>query len=398
MSSYIPFVNSSKDCNRVLKLYSDAPVIRVSLQGMGGLLSATSRTPKVWIDVSADAFHHSKARLEQGEWWKAGSQNGYLQQFENAHCLLDPPSIQKPNKTSVSKLVRSMLEAARQHNPAWISIPQIPFTSDNERNKVNRALASSAAEWKVGASFQGKLILPAIFTHQRQLIQKQLRDTKLKLVLDCYRRANADGVWVVDSSLNDQEGSSSLDRRFRTLIQFHEALRENVDPSAILIAGPYWGMNLVLWSRGLVSHPAIGLGGPFQYYIPGTQLSPAKARVPLYPLRRLARSGAPLKEWLVKALTQIPQNDPAHKDLATLNAQYDHAVWQPEDGREQTAHFYKKWYSILDSVPQPTRALALYQDLSSAYVVGRSLPDLPKTEGSARRPEKVTQQLMLTCL
>ena len=41
--------------------------------------------------------------------------------------------------------------------------------------------------------------------------------------------------------------------------------------------------------------------------------------------------------------------------------------------------------------------MALFQDLSTAYALGKSLPDL-EDEGTGRRPEAIAEPLMLSCL
>ena len=68
------------------------------------------------------------------------------------------------------------------------------------------------------------------------------------------------------------------------------------------------------------------------------------------------------------------------------------------NGKMQIAKFYKSWFDKFSSLPYAGRALALYQDLSSSYVLGKTLKNLPKEEGTARRPERVAQQLMMNCL
>ena len=72
-----------------------------------------------------------------------------------------------------------------------------------------------------------------------------------------------------------------------------------------------------------------------------------------------------------------------------------------DQARAQVAEFYKRWLGSLESVSPSGRSFALYQDLSNAYVLGRrfpGLPDLPDDEKTARRPERVAEQLMLQCL
>ena len=64
---------------------------------------------------------------------------------------------------------------------------------------------------------------------------------------------------------------------------------------------------------------------------------------------------------------------------------------------EKLAVFYKYWFDGIANVPKAGRSMALFQDLSAAYALGKSLPPLDD-ERSARRPEAVAEMLMLSCL
>jgi hypothetical protein len=78
------------------------------------------------------------------------------------------------------------------------------------------------------------------------------------------------------------------------------------------------------------------------------------------------------------------------KDFGTLQVK--------NEARWQVAQFYKNWFDKFSALPPSGRALALYQDLSSAYVLGKTLPKLPEEEKTARSPARVAKQLMLNCL
>jgi hypothetical protein len=203
---------------------------------------------------------------------------------------------------------------------------------------------------------------------------------------------------VVDSTLNDQDGSGSLERRFQGLIKFHQELAEALPSDAIKIAGPYWGMNLILWARGLVHYPAVSLGRAYRYYVPGLTPTAGVGRVALSPLRRLAIASPGLNGWFSEALTRIIKGEPAYMKFEELSRSLPRIRLAALGSKTQVARFYKWWFDGLASVPVSGRALALFQDLSKAYVLGRSLPALPDAEGTARRPERVAQQLMLNCL
>lgn len=163
-------------------------------------------------------------------------------------------------------------------------------------------------------------------------------------------------------------------------------------------AGPYWCMNLVLWSLGLVTRPAIGVGGSFQYHLSGGFIKTPIVRLALTPLRRWAESDTnQFRAWLDQTLAVVPKSDPAHEHFASVRREIDVLNDRPA-AKKQVARVYDQWLLELEGTPQSGRSLLLYQQLSSAYVLGRSLPDLPTKTSTARRPERVAQQHMLICL
>jgi hypothetical protein len=241
------------------------------------------------------------------------------------------------------------------------------------------------------------LILPIILTNQRQLNKKTARNGNVDLAVSCLQFSGADGVWVVDSSLNDQDGTGNFEQeRFPGIVKFHEELNAKIRPETITISGPHWGLNLVLWARGLTQFTAIGVGKAYQYHVAGGMLMKGVTRVALPPLRRLAAWSPDLKKWIEATLGKIPKNNPDHTEF--LNLERHFSVLQDENQAHlQVARFYKEWFKKFEAIVPQGRALALYQDLSSAYVLGRSLKDLPKRE-HARSASKVAKQLMVNCL
>jgi hypothetical protein len=91
------------------------------------------------------------------------------------------------------------------------------------------------------------------------------------------------------------------------------------------------------------------------------------------------------------------QGDKATIELQNIEKEFSKLQVQA-NARVQVATFYKSWFQKFASLPPSGRALALYQDLSSAYVLGNTLEKLPEEEKTARKPERVAQQLMLNCL
>lgn len=393
MASYIPFVNTLSDCRR-LKFYPGATKLRVSLETIGTFRKELPKRLPLWIDPAMDGYHYLLISNDRSTSWKK-----YIKQFKNSQILSNTSFLKKRELEKVKQFVTSILDKCNKLNPDWITVPQLPIVEGTSRNKINRALAAATSEWKEHSGFNGKFILPLIFTHQEQLKGKTEWRKKLTVAKTCYRDSGAFGVWTVDSSLSDQKGSGKYDKRFQALIEFHKDLQQDF-PDGMIIAGPYWGMNLILWVRGLCDYPAIGLGTAYQYHISGGFFPKStKTRLAIPPLRRWAVAESSLKTWLDNVLEQLDPTDTAYKHFLYLRNNFSLLSIQ-ETAKDQVAKFYKKWIDKLEDTPPPGRALALYQDLSSAYVTGKQekLPELPRSEAPGRAPEKVAQQFMLNCL
>jgi hypothetical protein len=392
IADYIPFINTDYDCHAATQLYSDAVAVRVSLESIEKTRAKLPIGPKRWVDASIDGLHHKDpSKLTD-------SYQLHLHKFANYQQIANPEFQKSPISDVAKQFVFSVLNYCRAEAPDWISVPQLPIVSDSSRNKINRLFAEHTYEWKATNSYSGKLILPVIFTHQNQVNKKTERNKKIVAISGCYSAARADGIWAVDQTLNDQEGSGKFDERFPALRKFHEELNEKMPQSGIMVAGPYWGMNLILWSRGYAHFPAIGLGGSYKYNIPGQRLPKGIVRVALRPLRRWAIASPALKGWLSDTVASLPVGDPLKVEFAALEKDFAKLQVTP-NAKLQIATFYKNWFDKFSALPQAGRALALYQDLSSAYVLGKTLKALPdKREGTARRPERVAQQLMMNCL
>lgn len=392
VAEYIPFINTELDCSIATEFYSDAGVMRISLESISETGSKLPNGPKRWVDASIDGLHCEDLSKLTSDY------RDYLKRFTAHASLCDPQFHASPNKTEVKQFVFSVLNYCTEHSPYWISVPQLPIVGETKRNKINRLLAENTKTWKAESGYSGKLILPAIFTHQNQLNKKTERNKKIASILGCVSAAGADGVWAVDSTLNDQEGSGKFDVRFPALRKFHEELKRALPDDAITVCGPYWGMNLIIWARNSVRFPAIGLGGTYKYNLPGQLLNRGLSRVALSPLRRWAIASPHLKTWLTETVANLSPSDPTRADFVAIEKDFS-KLQISKNGKRQIASFYKSWFEKFSTLPQAGRALALYQDLSSAYVLGKNLTQLPdKKEGTARRPERVAQQLMLNCL
>ncbi len=393
MTDHIPFVYTEKDCQLAQRLYSDSTILRLSLDSLTRTLSAIPRGPGIWLDPAIDGLHDLSKAVDP---WKS-----FAMQFAEAGAIGDPDFQKKPEKRTVRHFVEAVLNECLNKVPdlKWLSVPQLPLVRGASRNKINRRLAQETREWKQGSRFRGKLILPVVLTHQTLVNLKTLRTPALALVSSCYKDSDADGVWVAESTLSDQDGSRTFEQtRFPGLLNFHEELNELLPKDTITVAGPYWGMNLVLWARNLVNYPAVGVGSAYQYRLPGGVFKPGKTRMAIPPLRRWVVASPQFLNWLKRVLETIPRESDAYSEMAGLARDYNRLMTNQDAARFQIAGFYKAWFNKIAAVPPPGRALALYQDLSSAYVFGKSLPALPREEGTGRRPERVAQQLMLSCL
>jgi hypothetical protein len=82
--------------------------------------------------------------------------------------------------------------------------------------------------------------------------------------------------------------------------------------------------------------------------------------------------------------------------LANIRRGYT-VLSQQDQAREQVARFYKRWFDSIAAAPVAGRSMALFQDLSAAYALGKWLPDGVE-QGTAHRPEAVAEPLMLSCL
>lgn len=388
MAVYIPFLTGSDACKIAAQIYGDSDFARVSLDRASTIATKLPPRTKLWLDPAAEGLDNLATRVDN-PWFT------FMKKFPHFQRLGDDSFWANPDKAIAREFVSALLDECLKYRPAWISVPQLPLVSDVSRNKINRILAKAAGDWKRAASFAGHLILPLIFTNQEQINGKTERNPQLRQATRCYQESGADGVWVVDKSLQDDNGSKTLrNSRFPGLVNLHEELNETVE-SRIRIAGPYWGMNLLLWARGLVDYPAIGVGSGYQYFLAGGHAKQPSAHLAIAPLRR--RTGVVrLSPWLDTTLLKLGPQHPASSELTSLRKNIA-VLSVPTNAREQVAKFYKQWFNTLAAVQPSGRSMALFQDLSAAYALGKQLPEF-EDEGTARRPESVVEPLMLNCL
>jgi len=396
---YIAFAGFKTDWPLVNELYPQAAGARVTLQSLRTSQNHGLPRARLWIDPEVDGLHAVEVFSATGAGYE--KYRSYIEQFPNASQILTD----RPDRTRIRAFVDAVLNSVIDatgglSDVGYISVPQLPYVPGSERNRINRMLAELSLRWKSAQRRPPKFILPIIFAKKRgQTNLKTDRTPKVKLAAACFQASGADGAWVVDSTLDDHADVGNYENeRFPGIVQFHEELNQELPPEAITIAGPYWGLNLILWARGLVRFPAIGLGRAYQYFVPGRdpQSRTAKTRIAVPPLKRLAIVSA-LKPWLQNSLRELPKSDPAHVEFENLNRNLDF-LQAKERARRQIAQFYRDWLAKLESVPISSRALTLYQDLSAAFVLGSRLEPFDKNVEDVPNPAIIAKQLMVNCL
>jgi len=405
MAAHVPFVNSVTDCEILRTSYADSEVVRIPLDLRKTTRDRLPTGLPLWVDPAIDGLHYLIRAREDGKpSWRSHRNDAWqawLGNFLDVDAVSTPEFLKKRNreaKHSVQEFVSKLLDACVALKANWISVPQLPHVTDATRNNINRHMAEAAGNWRSERSFHGRLILPVIFTHQDQLRSKPLRTRKISVALECYKKARAQGVWVVDESLEDSSGSPKLRNvRFPDLLRFHEEIEGGLPRSVVKIGGPYWGMNLVLWARDLLDHPAVSLGTAYRYHLSGGFPVTPAARVAIAPIRQRARVTADLDSWLERASGEARIGDGARRQLGELRRNL-RSFSDPTRAQRQVAEFYRKWFDTIENLPAEGRAPGLYQDFSAAHVTGKGLPQLPRSEGTARHRGKVAESFMLQCL
>lgn len=391
-ASHIPFVNSVQDAKLVALFYADSPMVRVSVDTKKSVIDALPEKMRIWVDPAVDAFHNG---------WppNSASLRSVFEVIEGHEEMGSRDFQERPRAAVVQSFVYGLLDKCKESSPAWMSVPQLPVSRESNRNTLNKELARATGRWRTDRGFTGEFVLPVIITHDDQVHLKAKRVALLKQATACRDLASAEGFWVVHSGLDDQSGSQTNEKkRFPDLIAFHQELRKERLGSGFVVGGPYWGMNLVLWARGLIEYPAVGVGSGYQYFISGGTLMPGKTRVAIGLLRRQAVATNALTAWAEEAERAQPKGGRAAQEFEHLRKLVPQAMRTKESAKRQVAETYHGWIAKLEQAPDAGRALALYQDLSEAYVVGKALKKaLPKDE-KVTRPERIAQQLMMSCL
>jgi hypothetical protein len=394
---FIPFITGKEVCGLITELYADAPMAKIGLYQLGKLKDCLPSS-RLWIDSGTDGLddlskgtpNKDKDDDPRKAWYDV------ITSFPGYQQIADPAFQKAPTKAVVEKFVDAALSACLFYKPAAISIPQLPHVENSGRNKINRLLAEAAAKWQLKHP-KVFLILPVILNHGSQSDSKTVRNAHVKLAAQCLTTSKAQGCWIVDASFNDEDQSADKRReRMHGLVSFHQEFNAATNTLQCLrIGGPYWALNLLLWSRGLIDQFGIGVGTGYRYYLSGGFPSSGTAKIAIEPLFRRAKVGIELRDWFVATLKSMEPTHPFHKQLTQLKPL---ATTTSSTARRQTAIFYRSWIDSLAAAPQTGRAMTLFQSLSIAFSYGKQMADELSDEGATRRPESIAEPLMLNCL
>lgn len=389
----IPAILSELDVKLVQRHYGDAPACWVRAERIDSLPTDLGHS-RVWMDFEVDGCHHERDRRK--DTWK-----NRITALDGGTRLLDVSLTGGIKLAEAERVNIAMLAKAQEKKVGWVTLPQFPITGEALREKDNRVLADGAGEAKRQGGFRGRRVLPVMFTHKDQINSKTLRKARVQKILKALDASLADAVWVCKTSLVEREGTGTFDKeRFPDLIDFHELLRTALPKRIVVIAGPYWGIGLVLWARGFVDHPMALMGRTSPYYFPGGIVGARKAtpRIALPPLLRVVDGNAASHNWLSETLTRLAPDDKARVGFEQVASKWNKLVGTPSLAQTQIAEFYAEWVHGLSAAPATGRAIALYQSFSSAYVLGRQLSDIDGVSGPLKRPERIAQQYLMHCL
>lgn len=399
MKPYIPNVTTKLALNLTSSHFDDAGLARVSLTDSVIASKILDSDIKLWVDTGVDGYFDLKARQpsvgSDAPWYRFHSNFPHFTEFEK------PEFIKKPDQRRVDEFVAALLDECCRRSPTWITIPQLPFRSGTIENKINKALALATGKWKSGSGFRGELILPLVFNDRNSILNGTQRKNKVTEASKNFEIACAGGYWVVDANF-DSESTSSETRgtRISKLVSLHQDINERIQ-SHVRIAGPYWGLDILLWARGLVDYALIGLSS-YQHYISGlpprvfASATPA-SKFALKCLFRRVRYNKGLESWIKDVLTRTSVGTAQHLELSGVLANFS-LFSDVKRSARRNAEIYRDWFNELDSIEPAGRSLVLFQKLAVAFSFGKGLRKLDDSEKAAKEPASIAEPLMLNCL
>ena len=333
MTEYIPFVSTPTDINIFNKFYVGSNIVRVPYENVYKIINSIPKS-HLWLDPCVDGYHYrlstnwpSGPQKEWGEYYKSlwSKLEKLFGEFSNYDFLTNQNNWQKNRQPDLDIFVAELLEKCISFEPEWLSVPQLPLTKSKKIDNVNKMLAEATNTWKRTTKWQGRLILPIIFTNQNQLSTPATRRDRIENIITCFERAGAKSVWVVDATLNDQQPKNNYPKRYDDLIDLHSTIRKRLGRDVHIIAGPYWGINLVLWAKDLCDCPAISLSGSYSYnFSCGVPSGSPVTRIVLPSLKRLViLSKKSLEEWIDNSLSRLSKQDTTYIEFNQIKRDLD---------------------------------------------------------------------------
>lgn len=403
-AEYIPLVRSQSECKVVRAVMGDVDAVRVAAHSVDQL--TIDQEWRMWIDPSFDGYEFVfRKGWSRDKGSPKNAWSDWIRQFDGHDLLTTEASAASAPQTEVDSFVAGVLDSVAAEDPLIISVPQLPYSMDAVRHRINKKLAKAAGMWKGRKWPSGTFILPAVLLRSEIYRTKTPAMQRINAICRSLELSHATGVWVVHAGFNDLEGKSNYDRdMFPSLIQFHELLNEALPAKTFTCAGPYWAINLILWARGIVDVPVISGGGPYSYDTPKPYYNPPTNRIALPPLRRRYGAKTELRTWVRTAIKKFPASSEVRDELRQIEASF--AQFLGRDGLVpamlQTAQFYHSWLQQIAAFEPLGRGLFMFQDFSRAVVNGAHIREkLPKQEhlsAKARDPGFIAEQLMLQCL
>lgn len=404
MKSAIPFVNGTQDSQMVRDEMAGCETVRLLVSSVfrdDSILRTLPRSTSRWIDPVLEGLGGWRAQRAAGSDEESDdSWTEFVRTIPQHETILRQDFHEKPDASAIAAATEYVLEKCRELDAAWITVPQRPYGIGGGSNKINKRYAEATAMWAQAHRFAGGLVVPAVIEKAAVMDSKTERKRKITVVKDVLAITGARLVWIVDKGLRDWELSKSGgSARLPKLVALHEELHSECSRAGGIdvIAGPYWAMNLVLWARGLCKWPGIACGTGPRYHSPGGFIKKAVSRVFVRPLLRLERADGELRRWLDMALDRLDKGTPARGQLEELRQNIQRYMDDRLAARQQVVRGYTDWVRRLEATPPEGRCLALYQDFSSAYVLGTRLPNLPGT-GPGRQAGAFAKAMMMNCL
>ena len=420
MPEYVPFIFGKNDVECYTRVFGDAPVVRIQLSDVHKLDRSIPQEQWLWVDPGLDEVNNYLDAPKYVEEWKANAFYPALNEcnwlFSRVHHTsarkngsvrsgpawkVTSSALSNPDMLGVTALTKNIVRRILAlPKVAWISVPHVGVhgSAGIRENSLNLALgaATASAIRESSAKRSYHLIQPLILKSKTQYDTSKGRNALVKLLKRLMDASGAAAAWVVDQSLDDWNVSTKSANRIGSLVELHQKIKDEVG-NIVVAAGPYWITGLLLWARGLVSAPVVGIGSRYKYHWPCSPMGNSPTlRVAVPPLRRLVKCKPPSRavKWLKNASTMLTGNEASGSNSVTemLAANQASEASLPKDavafanlatqvadgfdaGRSkyQIAQFHREWIKELEKTSAVGRPVLLFQQLTQAYALGKYL-------------------------